>query len=468
MSNKSTQQIASTKTLYRRTSSLAYDAQSRSSERFHNQPNQQRIKDEWRERWNLPPTTVSASRSVLASTIHENETASALENVKSKPIYTFGIITDIQYAPIPDGHSYNGTPRYYRHALIAAEHAARHFEDEKVHCVVGLGDIVDGKCADVERWGGNLGEFRKDGDAKRELDESEREKINYRVGHDAMDDVVKALSSYKNGKILHTYGNHELYCLSRIDLKEKLRIPFTTEPTGDLVGYYTHSLHEYDKEKTSQSQEIIDSEQMKLRFLFIDSYDISLLDRCPQTSPKRQLAHKLLSANNHNYPNNENSPEGLGEFEKRFVAFNGGVDKPQLEWLEKSLQSAKENNEKVIIFSHQPIHPGSSGPICLIWNYDHVLTILRKYSDVVIASFSGHAHKGGYVRDAESGIHFRTLEAVLESPDPIRTYGIVDVWEDQLKVRGWGNCMSDIYDFDHLFFSKKKSSHPEGSLTTYY
>lgn len=75
---------------------------------------------------------------------------------------------------------------------------------------------------------------------------------------------------------------------------------------------------------------------------------------------------------------------------------------------------------------------------------------MRSYKDVILASFSGHAHKGGYVRDEESGIHFRTLEAVLESPDPIRTYGIVEVWADRMIVKGSGDCVSDVYDLDHL------------------
>lgn len=141
---------------------------------------------------------------------------------------------------------------------------------------------------------------------------------------------------------------------------------------------------------------------------------------------------------------------GLHGLSKRFVAFNGGIDLPQLEWLETSLQLARENDEKVIVVSHQPVHPESSWPTCLIWNYSEVLSVMRRYKDVIIASFSGHAHQGGYVRDEESGIHFRTLEAVLESPDPIKTYGIVDVWEDRVVVRGWGHCVSDVYDLDHL------------------
>ena len=35
------------------------------------------------------------------------------------PLFSFAILTDVQYADIPDGASYGGTPRYYRHALEA-------------------------------------------------------------------------------------------------------------------------------------------------------------------------------------------------------------------------------------------------------------------------------------------------------------------------------------------------------------
>ena len=67
-----------------------------------------------------------------------------------KPLFTFGVIADIQYAPIPDGFSYGGVPRYYRHSIVAARHAAEHFQKEDVPLVVNLGDTIDGKCQDVE------------------------------------------------------------------------------------------------------------------------------------------------------------------------------------------------------------------------------------------------------------------------------------------------------------------------------
>ncbi len=369
---------------------------------------------------------------------------------RRRPLYTFGVLTDIQYAPIPDGHSHAGNARYYRHAREAAGHAARHFQEEGVQCVLNLGDIIDGKCADVERWGGTAAaaivvteggaeEEKKDGGGCAG------------VGRDAIDDVLEALGSYRAGPILHTYGNHELYNLSRRDLAEKLSIPFTLEPTNDLVGYYDHVLHEQRGRPRRPDDDVDGADRpWKLRFVVVDSFDICLLDRCAETSPKRRAAHEILKANNPNYPEQENSPEGLVGLSRRFVAFNGGIDAPQLEWLERSMEDARANGERVIVCSHQPIHPDSSFPTCLVWNYDDILAIVRKYADVVIASFSGHAHRGGYVRDEVSGVHFRTFEAMLESPSPVRTYAIVDMYSDSFVVRGSGDCVSDVYDLDHL------------------
>ena len=407
----------------RRTSSLAFD--NGPKEKYN------RI-DLWRKR-QLSTTTTTALESSSSSSTRVDES--------SQPIYTFGVLTDIQYAPIPDGHSYSGNPRYYKHAKVAAEHAARHFQEEEVQCVVNLGDIVDGKCADVEKYGGCVIQEEGDDEEKKiTTNESSTKRSNSHVGHEAIDDVLEALSSYTLGRILHTYGNHELYNLSRKELAAKLSIPFAKEG-NELVGYYQHLLHDPLKEEGNAQG---------LRFIVIDSYDICLLDRCDETSTKRQQADKILSKHNPNYPQEENSPEGLEGLSRRFVGFNGGIDTPQLEWLDKSLQMARENDERVIICSHQPIHPDSTWPTCLIWNYDDVLSIVRKYSDVVIASFSGHAHKGGYVRDEVSGVHFRTFEAVLESPENIRTYAMVDLHQDRLVVRGEGDCVSDVYDLDHL------------------
>jgi len=363
-------------------------------------------------------TTLSAALS--SPSTHLNNLKMSNEN--GKPLMTFGVIADIQYAPIPDGTSYGGQPRYYRHALTVARHAATHFQEENVSLVVNLGDIIDGKCQEIEKH------------RREELDDYNPPNNGADPGHDAIDDVVTALSVYK-GRILNTYGNHELYNLNREDIGSKLNIPMhhSNEPDGELVGYYFHS-----------------SPCNTVRFVVLDSYDVAIMQRCPNSSIKRQKAMKILAENNPNYPDQENSPEGMEGVQKRFVAFNGAVDEPQMDWLRSTLEEAKSEGQKAIILSHQPILPDSSSPVCLIWNYDEVLAILREYKCTVAAAFAGHAHRGGYKRDEESGIHFRVFEAALESNDPVKTYGFVDVHDDRLEVRGEGDCISAIYDLDHL------------------
>lgn len=274
-------------------------------------------------------------------------------------------------------------------------------------------DIVDGKCQEIAR---NGGEPLPDG-----VD----------PGPEVVNHVLDALSDYKSGPVLHAYGNHCLYNLDRPALSKMLGIKFVQEPCGDLVGYSSHSVDGF-------------------RFLTIDTYDVATMRRCETRSRKHRQAVELLSANNPNYPALENSPEGLTGVAKRFVAFNGAVGDVQLEWLRSQLEQARRSGEKAIILSHQPILPGSSSPVCLVWNYKEVLACLREFSDVVVASFAGHAHKGGYKRDTVSGIHFRVLEAVLESPDPHKTYAIVDVYSDRLHVKGFGDCKSAVYEFEHI------------------
>jgi manganese-dependent ADP-ribose/CDP-alcohol diphosphatase len=330
----------------------------------------------------------------------------------SSPRFTVGVIADIQYAPIPDGTSFAGTPRFYRHALEVAGHAFRHFQEDKVDLVVNLGDTIDGKCQDIALHGG---EPAPDGEDP---------------GHYSLDHVMQAISPYRQGKILHTYGNHCLYNLNRQELQQRLGIQFKKEPCGELVGYYDHT-HD------------------NVRFVVLDGYDIAMMQRCEVSSQKHKEATEILRKNNPNFHKNMNSPEGLEGNERRFVGFNGSVGPLQLQWLRETLDQARQEKQKVVILSHNPILPESSSPVCLIWNYEDVLAILREYSDVVVASFCGHAHKGGYCRDPESGIHFRVFEAALENR-PERTYAMVDVYDDRMVVRGFGNCDSATYDFEHI------------------
>ena len=95
-------------------------------------------------------------------------------------------------------------------------------------------------------------------------------------GIDAIDDVISALSVSK-GRVLHTYRNHELNNLSREDIGIKLNIPMhqIDEPDNELVVYYAHT-----------------SPCSIVRFIVLDSYDVTIMQRCSDSSIKRQKAMK--------------------------------------------------------------------------------------------------------------------------------------------------------------------------------
>ncbi|CAB9499327.1 dependent ADP-ribose/CDP-alcohol diphosphatase [Seminavis robusta] len=340
----------------------------------------------------------------------------------SKPYFTFGIISDIQYAPIPDGYSTYGTQRFFQYSKDAAAQAAKHFEQEQIPLVVNLGDIIDGKCQEIAKHAGVPME----------------EGVN--VGMECTDRVLEALSTYTCGKLLHTYGNHELYNLSREQIGKKLNIPMVQERpdkdgVGSYVGYFSYLA--------------ITNSGRNLRLVVIDSYDIAILGH-PKDSPKRIKAEAIMARNNPKDVHPETPKKESEEFQERFEMINGAVDEPQLRWLRKTLTKARENKELCIIISHQPILPKSCFSVTLMWNYDEVLQVLREFKDVVVLSLAGHDHRGGYQIDEESGIHFRVVEGTVETPPPGVTYGFVDMYPKKIVVRGFGGCKSAEYDLSRM------------------
>ena len=55
-----------------------------------------------------------------------------------------GIVSDVQYADIPDGLSFSGIPRYYRGSLLSLRRAVSSWQHNGVDFCIHLGDIVDG------------------------------------------------------------------------------------------------------------------------------------------------------------------------------------------------------------------------------------------------------------------------------------------------------------------------------------
>jgi manganese-dependent ADP-ribose/CDP-alcohol diphosphatase len=294
-----------------------------------------------------------------------------------QPLLSFGVISDVQYADIPDGRSFRGVPRYYRHSILLLQRAVQKWNsNKKLRFAVNFGDIIDGFCPKDQ----SISAVKK---------------------------VVKEFSIFNN-HVYHMIGNHCLYNLPR----DKL-LPLLSINSPDHRAYYDFSpIPEY-------------------RFIVLDGYDISAIG-WPEDHPNTIKAINVLREKN---PNSEkNSPEGLVGLDRRFLKYNGGVGKDQLDWLDLKLKDATNLNQKVVICCHVPLDPGAASEETVLWNFEEVMSVIHRYNCVKVC-LAGHDHQGGHSVDSH-GIYHRVLEAALECPPGRDAFGYIDVYDDRISLVG--------------------------------
>ena len=373
-----------------------------------------------------PPTTLSGGTHKLATNpprldMSSLSSSSSSSPPSASPLFKFGIVADIQFCDCPDGFSFDGVPRYYRHSLSTASACASSFASRDADFAINLGDIIDGKCSST----------------------------NPNSSSSALAAVQSSLSHFSK-PWYHSYGNHELYNFGRKELQRLLNIPFVDESSDAsnpaLVAYYSFKPHP------------------GFKVIMLDSYDLSILGR-PAGSEKFLAAQPFMS-NNPNYKLGQgNSPIGLLGLDQRFMEFNGGFGEKQLAFLAAELASSAELKEKVILCSHQPLHPSTSPPICLPWNYGSVLSSLRQAGGgtcPVVATLSGHTHDSAYYcsdgNDATAGalgggggggglVHHLVFKAALESKPPVHSFAFAEVFHDRLVITGEGDEISRVLPF---------------------
>lgn len=312
-----------------------------------------------------------------------------------EPLFTFGIIADIQYADIDDGYNYTKTSmRYYRNSLVLLQGALQEWASERVtpQFILQLGDLIDG----------------------------------YNVTHKSSEmSLEKLLTEIETLKtpVHHIWGNHEFYNFSRKQLME------SRLNSSRLPGTLTFPEDGGDPQDSFYSYHF--SPSPRFRLLLIDSYDFSVIGRDP-SSDKYIKSSKLLRQKNPN--EDKNSPKDLAE--TRYVQFNGGISAAQLSWINGVLETSDRNNEKVMVAGHLPVHPYSTDPICLTWNYAEVLAMLQSHP-CVVAYFAGHDHDGGYYQD-QCGIHHLTFNGIIETPPESQAFGTMYIYEDKMVLRGRG------------------------------
>lgn len=162
--------------------------------------------------------------------------------MQDKPLFRFGLISDVQYADIKDGHSFHGTPRYYRASLAGLRRAVTAWQQQEVEFAVQCGDIIDG------------------------FNPKEQSET-------AMQTVLDEFAKLQK-PVYHMIGNHCLYNLPRKRLNECLSI-------HSKASYYSFSPHK------------------AWRFVVIDGYDVSMLG-WPEGHPLHTEAKAILDEKNVN------------------------------------------------------------------------------------------------------------------------------------------------------------------------
>ncbi|XP_057682397.1 manganese-dependent ADP-ribose/CDP-alcohol diphosphatase [Corythoichthys intestinalis] len=327
------------------------------------------------------------------------------DSCQRAPLFTFGVIADIQYADMDDGLNFPQTRRrYYRNSLELLRQARESWShsDTRPKFILQMGDIIDG----FNKNNGNSSQA-----LERVLDEFRLSPI----------------------EVHHVWGNHEFYNFSRSELlRSKLNSSFLADTSlgGTRAGgdIYAYSFTPYPG----------------FTFVVLDAYDVSLLG-VEEDSVQYHSALNLIKQ--HNTHEDLNTPPGLfDDLKQRFSKFNGGFSKAQLDWLDSVLSSADKKQEKVTIMSHLPVHPFSTTPMCLAWNFDELLSIIQSHNSVV-CFIAGHDHDGGYCLDKSTGVHHLTLEAVIETSPDSNAFGTVSVYEDRMVLKGVGR----ISNIDILF-----------------
>uniref|UniRef100_A0A7S0J0L9 Calcineurin-like phosphoesterase domain-containing protein n=1 Tax=Calcidiscus leptoporus TaxID=127549 RepID=A0A7S0J0L9_9EUKA len=168
------------------------------------------------------------------------------------------------------------------------------------------------------------------------------------------------------------------------------------------------------------------------RVVVLDAFDVSLLAH-PPGSAAHSAALEMLARENPNSPEAADPLAGLGGVARRFGPRGGGIGPSQLEWLQQQLSAASEARERVLILCHLGCLPDACEPEALLFNYYEVAAVLEEHKGVVACVISGADGTGCYARD-EHGVHHLTPCAAVRCEVNEDSFGVLQVYDDQLKL----------------------------------
>lgn len=300
------------------------------------------------------------------------------------PVFTFGVIADVQLADIPDGSNFAKTSRRcYRGALVALSNAVDWWS--ALHSppafVAQLGDLIDGQ--------------------------------NAKLGtSEAALSAALAHLDRAPCRVVNLVGNHELYNFNRAELARRLH----TAPAPAHKEFYGFA------------------PAAGWRVLVLDAYQESIIG-LEEGDPRRAAALRTLAKHNPNdLVHGDDWFRGVHGEARRFVPYNGGLGQEQLRWLRTELAAAAKADERVVVLSHVVLHPAACDGTTMAWDYHKALEAIRS-SGRVVAVLCGHDHKGRYHLD-ESGVHHLTFCSPLNRGADGSCHGLVRIHNDRLELQG--------------------------------
>ena len=210
------------------------------------------------------------------------------------PLFSFGVIADVQHADLDDAYNFHRTfMRYYRHALEKFKEAVKTWNENKVDFAVQLGDIIDGfskkhghRDKDFQNLLNVVKDFKSTGLPVRKVGD-----VYVPIDDGCYDDM----SPY----MCHLWGNHEFYNYSRSELWKSDLNSFvvSNEDHADIKTADIDSHHGYYYSFTHEG----------FRFIALDPYDIGKISR-PDGSDLHKLAIESLEKFGHK--KDDNLPKG--------------------------------------------------------------------------------------------------------------------------------------------------------------
>jgi manganese-dependent ADP-ribose/CDP-alcohol diphosphatase len=314
----------------------------------------------------------------------------------------FGLITDIQYADCVDGQSWDKKrTRYYRNSLNLVTNAVNYWKDYEIkndlnlNFIIQLGDLIDTKAKQTEL--GSLNSMLKVIEKLNELRNSNEKSID----------------------LLHIWGNHEFYNFKRSDL---LKLPLNTA-------------HYLNQNEETNANYYVYTVTDKITLICLDYYEFSVIGYENDTTNSFYLkCLDLLKKYNKN--DNLNNELNLSLENQKYLAFNGGLDTKQFDWLANQLSICKSNDKKAIICGHVPINVNSSNPMNLAFNNEQITDLLFSYENTVCAYLCGHFHPGGYFKETRNNniIHHITFSAVVETEPGKDAFSLVKCYSDKILI----------------------------------